>query len=62
MITEQHLKRGSTVGTIRLDIYPVGDDVLAVIQGGDKPHIGCTVLSVPRESLTTTSTALPPAR
>ena len=51
MITEQHLKRELTVGIICLDIYPVGDDVLAVIKGGDMPHIGCTVLSVPRESL-----------
>jgi len=51
MITEQHLKKELTAGNICLDIYPVGDDVLAVIQGGDRPHIGCTVLSVPRKSL-----------
>ncbi|MBR0400167.1 MAG: hypothetical protein IJH95_05075 [Mogibacterium sp.] len=40
-----------STGSICLDIYPVGNDVLAVIQGGDKPHIGCAVLSVPRKSL-----------
>ena len=51
MITEQHLKKELTAGNICLDIYPVGDDVLAVIQGGDRPHIGCTVLSAPRKSL-----------
>ena len=30
----------------------LGEDILAFIQGGDKPHIGCTVQSVPRPSLT----------
>ena len=30
----------------------LGEDILACIQGGDKPHIGCTVQSVPRPSLT----------
>ena len=52
MITEKHLSRATSAGTVCLDIYPVGDDVLAVIHGGEKPHIGCSVLSVPRPSLT----------
>ena len=30
----------------------LGEDILACIQGGDKPHIGCTVQAVPRPSLT----------
>lgn len=30
----------------------LGEDILAFVQGGDKPHIGCTVQSVPRPSLT----------
>ncbi|MBQ7795750.1 MAG: hypothetical protein IJ374_04220, partial [Lachnospiraceae bacterium] len=29
----------------------VGDDILAWICGGDKPHIGCTVQAIPRPSL-----------
>jgi hypothetical protein len=29
----------------------VGDDILLLVEGGDRPHIGCTVLAVPRESL-----------
>lgn len=36
---------------IEFDIQPVGDDILIVIRGGDKPHIGSCVLSVPRPSL-----------
>lgn len=30
----------------------VGKDLLILVRGGDRPHIGCTVLSVPRPSLT----------
>lgn len=30
----------------------VGKDVLACIEGGEAPHIGCAVLAVPRLSLT----------
>ena len=29
----------------------LGDDILITVKGGDKPHIGSTVLSVPRPSL-----------
>ena len=29
----------------------IGEDILLYIQGGDKPHIGCTVMAVPRPSL-----------
>ena len=27
------------------------EDILLYIKGGDKPHIGCTVMAVPRPSL-----------
>ena len=30
----------------------LGDDILIVVEGGEKPHIGTTVLAVPRPSLT----------
>lgn len=29
----------------------LGEDLLLVIRGGDKPHIGCTILTIPRPSL-----------
>lgn len=37
---------------LSLKAVRVGDDILAWISGGDRPHIGCTVQSVPRLSLT----------
>lgn len=36
--------------TISLDF--VGDDIFILVKGGEKPHIGATVLAVPRPSLT----------
>lgn len=36
---------------IIIDVNLIGDDVLIAVHGGDKPHIGGTVLSVPRPSL-----------
>lgn len=30
----------------------IGSDILLCVQGGGKPHIGCVVQAVPRESLT----------
>lgn len=30
----------------------LGDDLLIVVRGGDKPHVGTAVLAVPRPSLT----------
>lgn len=37
--------------TLTLCIHPVGDDISILISGG-KDHIGCTVLAIPRPSLT----------
>ena len=52
MIEERHLQAELSFSTLSLDLYPVGEDIAAVLYGGDKPHIGCTVLAVPRPSLT----------
>lgn len=30
----------------------LGEDILIIVRGGDKPHIGTAVLAVPRPSLT----------
>ena len=35
-----------------LMITSVGEDIHILFSGGDRPHIGCTVMAVPRESLT----------
>lgn len=29
----------------------IGEDILLYVKGGEKPHIGCTVMAVPRPSL-----------
>lgn len=29
----------------------VGADLMVLVYGGDKPHLGCTIMSVPRKSL-----------
>ena len=51
MIEEIHRTAALSFAEMKLDIYPVGDDILAVLSGGDRPHIGCAVLAVPRKSL-----------
>ena len=37
--------------SLKLEVIKVGKDVNAVFSGGDAPHIGCSVLAVPRPSL-----------
>lgn len=37
---------------ISISLDYLGDDILMVVKGGDKPHIGTAVLAVPRPSLT----------
>lgn len=34
-----------------MQITKIGDDYNIILQGGEKPHIGCTVLAIPRLSL-----------
>lgn len=36
---------------ISMHITKVGDDYNIVLEGGEKPHIGCTVIAIPRLSL-----------
>lgn len=36
---------------INMKAFEVGEDLCVIISGGDKPHIGCVTLSVPRPSL-----------
>jgi hypothetical protein len=57
VLTENADKRES-VHTFRLSfaeltvtVRRVGEDLLVLAEGGDKPHLGCTVLALPRPSL-----------
>ena len=38
--------------TIEIQETRIGDDIVLILAGGDKPHIGCVVQAVPRPSLT----------
>lgn len=40
-----------TFSEITLQLTKLGEDYHILLWGGDKPHIGCTVLAVPRLSL-----------
>jgi len=37
---------------LKIEQQKIGDDILITVGGGEKPHIGCCVLAVPRPSLT----------
>ena len=37
--------------TLKIQVKRLGEGYYIIMQGGDKPHIGCTVLSIPRPSL-----------
>ena len=43
------LERGRII--INIKSIMVGQDLCVIISGGDRPHIGCVTLSVPRPSL-----------
>lgn len=45
-------KKQLTFSEITVQVTALGEDYHIMLWGGDKPHIGCTVLAVPRPSLT----------
>lgn len=45
-------RRLSWGAEITLQWMKMGQDWVLLLSGGDKPHIGCTVLAIPRPSLT----------
>lgn len=49
---ERIIKKELSFGELTVRVSRLGADYLLTLQGGDKPHIGCTVLSIPRPSLT----------
>ena len=44
-------KKELSFSSIHVQITRLGNEYNVLIWGGDKPHIGCTVLSIPRPSL-----------
>lgn len=52
-MVEKLIKKELSFTKLIVKVQKVGKDLVVVIEGGDKPHIGCTVLSIPRDSLKT---------
>lgn len=46
------LKKTMDQINLQCDVIPMGKDLTVLLYGGDLPHIGSTVLSIPRASLT----------
>lgn len=46
------IKKELSYTSLNITLTKVGDDYHILLQGGDRPHIGCTVLAIPRPSLT----------
>lgn len=51
MTAEKIITRQLSFSQLTIEIKPVGADILILVRGGDKPHIGSAVLAVPRKSL-----------
>lgn len=45
------IEKKLTDTTLTIQVTQVGEDFNIILQGGDKPHIGCTVIAIPRPSL-----------
>ncbi len=45
------IKKELTFTNIYAEISRLGEDYHILLSGGERPHIGCTVLAVPRQSL-----------
>ena len=50
-IEKKIIEKNLSFADIEFEIQPVGEDIFILIRGGDKPHIGSCVLSIPRPSL-----------
>lgn len=49
---KQHIDCPLSFSALELEVSTVGEDLHILVRGGERPHIGCAVLAVPRPSLT----------
>lgn len=49
---ERFIEKELSFAKLSVQMKCLGNDYLITVWGGEKPHIGCTVLAVPRPSLT----------
>lgn len=45
------IQKSLSCGVLTAQVQSVGEDFQILLWGGESPHIGCTVLSIPRPSL-----------
>ena len=45
------LSEGDMPYQVRCDAFAVGDDLVVIVAGGDKPHVGAVAVGIPRPSL-----------
>lgn len=45
------LIEGDVPYQVRCDAFAVGDDLVVIVAGGDKPHVGAVAVGIPRPSL-----------
>ena len=50
-IKEQIIEKELSYTKLIVKIFRIGDDIHITLRGGEKPHIGCVVLAVPRPSM-----------
>ena len=55
MVENQIIERQLSFAELKIEIKSVGEDILILVIGGDKPHIGSAVLAIPRKSLNSDS-------
>lgn len=49
---KMRIEKKLSFSELTVEITQLGDDYMLTLAGGEKPHIGCTVLAIPRPSLT----------
>lgn len=50
-MSREIITRKLSFAELSIEIERVGEDILILIRGGDKPHIGSVVMAIPRKSL-----------
>ncbi len=50
-MSREVITRRLSFAEISIEIERIGEDILILIRGGDKPHIGSVVMAIPRQSL-----------
>lgn len=50
-MNEIKIEKNLSFSKLIIKFTKIGKDIQIILEGGEKPHIGCTVLAIPRPSL-----------